>query len=354
MRNAMAANTEKPDKFSSIIKLCFISPSQEEKLLHCPFDRESEFCDELPLFSSLEPTQLDPTQIFMLSLPETQRPAEEEDDAVFVTPPEQHLRSTSSGQNAAVDLKITARVRVSDEGLLAGERQLRKIRASQDEDTVPVCETEPIDGEIGGGKSEVVVLDSDSEEEMGVGVESGKGKGKVLGGNGSGGKCEARDVEMDKECRNGDGSGSSKVEGEIAKRKADVFHLCDAGNSKANRDSGVNRDTGNVRRRGGTSDNGFDEIDKFWYNGGGDAERRMKLSKGGVKRQLPVSIQGKKNDGVKKKHELDDVVKILEMFVADDEHGGGGSEDVDFLATAKKQGIVFPRPRWWPPEGGDG
>ncbi|KAI3497155.1 hypothetical protein L1887_39560 [Cichorium endivia] len=65
------------------------------------------------------------------------------------------------------------------------------------------------------------------------------------------------------------------------------------------------------------------------------------------KRQLPVTF-----DGTEKKHEgfIDTLNRALKLLKGDVKADG----DDDFLETAKRRGMTFPRPRWWPPEGEGG
>ncbi|KAI3711045.1 hypothetical protein L2E82_40849 [Cichorium intybus] len=65
------------------------------------------------------------------------------------------------------------------------------------------------------------------------------------------------------------------------------------------------------------------------------------------KRQLPVSFHG-----AEKKHEgfIDTLSRAMKLQKGDVKADG----DDDFLETAKRQGMTFPRPRWWPPEGEGG
>ncbi|CAI9759474.1 unnamed protein product [Fraxinus pennsylvanica] len=83
---------------------------------------------------------------------------------------------------------------------------------------------------------------------------------------------------------------------------------------------------------------------------------KERIGGGGVsvngKRELPPSIKGKEKnvrgeevvENVRSKNELlMDLLEVLKVKV--------GVEEVDFLKTAKRRGLTFPKPRWWPPEG---
>ncbi|KAG8374640.1 hypothetical protein BUALT_Bualt10G0017000 [Buddleja alternifolia] len=108
----------------------------------------------------------------------------------------------------------------------------------------------------------------------------------------------------------------------------------------------------------------IEEIDKFMSVPGGDVERRWKGKTNKTfdgaerRRQLPVTMKGKEKSvggeglvkTVETKSGLLDFLDVLKVVVGD---MNGDSEDVDFLETAKKQGLIFPSPRWWPPDGDD-
>ncbi|GER52542.1 microtubule-associated protein 70-1 [Striga asiatica] len=78
----------------------------------------------------------------------------------------------------------------------------------------------------------------------------------------------------------------------------------------------------------------------------------------GRKRHLPVTLEGKgksvegqsSGETMESKKGLLDFLNVLRVVVGDKDCGG---EDVEFLETAKKRGLTFPRPRWWPDKGDD-
>ncbi|KAI3501080.1 hypothetical protein L1887_28938 [Cichorium endivia] len=84
-----------------------------------------------------------------------------------------------------------------------------------------------------------------------------------------------------------------------------------------------------------------------------EQEARMSSTEGNKiadpkgKRQLPVSFHG-----AEKKHEgfIDTLNRAMKLLKGDVKADG----DDDFLETAKRRGMTFPRPRWWPPEGEGG
>ncbi|KAL6567015.1 hypothetical protein OROMI_015419 [Orobanche minor] len=191
--------------------------------------------------------------------------------------------------------------------------------ASQDGDTVPIGEMEPIDSEIGGNwsratvKSEVVVLDSDSEEEI--------TRVDMITKRNDRSSDQSRGVELGRDGRNRDNSGVSKI---------NRSSISVAGKRKESKDSDVYGGNGRgasvVSGEGATGDkdfDAFDEITKFWYNASVEAGRRMAPPRQGVgKQQLPAHMEGKESGMVKKKDELDDVVKIMEQVTTRDERRG--------------------------------
>ncbi|KAK4355896.1 hypothetical protein RND71_024867 [Anisodus tanguticus] len=73
------------------------------------------------------------------------------------------------------------------------------------------------------------------------------------------------------------------------------------------------------------------------------------------RRELPLWMRGGEKNGkvedvgrkAMKKEQFKDIIEvIMEVFVKKN----GESKYADFLETAKKRDMFFPRPRWWPPE----
>ncbi|KAI3469029.1 hypothetical protein Pfo_025692 [Paulownia fortunei] len=340
-----------------------------------------------------------------------------EDDTVFHTPPEHHFHShLSSSEDQNLDGLCAEDVRTVDVDNGSDRSKKVRVSGEEFGETVPVGETEvmviEIEGNEGDRDAEVIVLDSaDSGEEMatsnlaeesldiisedGIEVNTIDGVRKVgelmkdgvpevdaVDGNHElGKKCESmEDIQVSigkKRDENSFSSGSldsGKIKEEIVKLKCIVGNGCIG----MRHESGVGgsekvvKVTNNeMMPKDGHGDGGLktdgkriEEIDEFRYVGGADVQRRWKGRTGravggsGRRRQLPVSLKGKeKNVGggnvletVESKSGLLDFLDVLKVVVGDMD---GGCEDADFLMTAKRQGLTFPRARWWPPEGDD-
>lgn len=92
---------------------------------------------------------------------------------------------------------------------------------------------------------------------------------------------------------------------------------------------------------GGLASKSIEEIEKFKYVG----------TRG--RRELPFSLCAQENtvegeSSVAKKRILKDLLDGLKLVIGE---VGDGAEGVDFLETAKRRGLTFPRPRWWQPKG---
>lgn len=71
------------------------------------------------------------------------------------------------------------------------------------------------------------------------------------------------------------------------------------------------------------------------------------------KRKLPWSMREceKGSNGVMKNGPFKDLVEVAQTVLEKVSDGSHGGESVSLLETAERHGWVFPRPRWWPPEG---
>ncbi|GJR87678.1 hypothetical protein Tco_0211689 [Tanacetum coccineum] len=70
------------------------------------------------------------------------------------------------------------------------------------------------------------------------------------------------------------------------------------------------------------------------------------------KHKLPVLLDKKvtenRREGECSRHDVfkETINRVLKMLVAQGKGKGCGGKGVDFLETAKKKGMTFPRPRW--------
>nr|GMD94220.1 Kelch repeat-containing protein [Ipomoea batatas] len=71
------------------------------------------------------------------------------------------------------------------------------------------------------------------------------------------------------------------------------------------------------------------------------------------KRKLPASMEEceKASDGGVKIGGFKDLMEALQGVLEKAGDGSHGGEGLSLLETAERAGWVFPRPRWWPPEG---
>ncbi|EYU21303.1 hypothetical protein MIMGU_mgv1a012741mg [Erythranthe guttata] len=239
----------------------------------------------------------------MVSLPATSSSSRQqsEEDPVFHTPPEHHNHSqlsSSEDQNGDGGCCRSEKVRVS-EGELEDEADSHKLMALIDElerDTVPVDETEKIASETQDAGGD---LD-------GIYVNRGEIRTEDLDG-----------IEVNT-CSTGS-LNSSRIEEDIRNMKPD-----------------------RVREDEKICGDGCPKIDD------GEKKRRKLPASLFYTRAKNVEGSGTSNGG------LVNFVDILKVAVGGGEDGGGGAageEDVDLLETAKRRGLTFPRPRWWPPEG---
>ncbi|KAL3817973.1 hypothetical protein ACJIZ3_003878 [Penstemon smallii] len=350
-----------------MMKPCKRTPSQEAKFPYCPSARESDkFAD--PISSSHHPTPLRPTPLRMIPLPESSdfewnrirasegglsddshskkiRVSESEEDIIEVIA----VESTDSDEET-VNLGHDG-VEVHKIDVIGENQELRKdgqfLKDVEVGKGKKVCENSDSDGSLGSSKidEQIAVESTDSDEEtVNFGdvlwenqelIKDGKSL-KVVEASKGKKVCENSDSNV--------GLGSSKIDDEIARIKSILGKGC----NKKRGDSGVGgfvetKVTEDSAKGKGGLINGVDEK--------ADVERR------GKRRQLPASIKGKeKNMGVQNvvetvgtKSGLLELLDVLKLVAGNT--GGDDCEDVDFLETAKKRGMTFPRPRWWPPEG---
>ncbi|KAL6968712.1 hypothetical protein U1Q18_034506 [Sarracenia purpurea var. burkii] len=396
---------EEDDPFGRIIKRCQLVSSREDILRSRPFARESEVFpdgdEESPSLKLFE-IPVDATGIVMVSLPESstskhESPPEDSQTASedFQTPPEDSLPSGSEEQRPPADAVDTRKgsdeTLVVDEGLTdAG----RAVDLGKDSDNLGFSEgnaTLVIDGGGGGvldahnsrGVDAVVALEvfeSKLEEFIVLKRKSSlvcddisfehapkkpKVSDKISGGfepprdrsgddapmsMGTKGNENANTEVIDLDVEEiGEGLGEDKVYADLSLKKTQA--------GLAAREGDDVRKNGN----GGLARKHIEDLDKFKFVGSSGINRSQKgtVNVGG-RRELPFSISGHaKNRGgdagleasAAKNQLLKDLLAALKMVAGELDDGPG--EDVDFLETAKKKGMTFPRPRWWPPEDND-
>ncbi|KAI3707399.1 hypothetical protein L6452_25880 [Arctium lappa] len=293
------------DPFASlIIPNCQPTASQENKLQACPFARESEvFSGGLQLSSSPEEASEQTTGIIMLSLPESS------DD--YQTPPEQQFYSQNSSNDGQLPATKTAAVdrEMESGGVGSGETMVvdddferqgqRVIDLSNESDNLGFSEKSP---RLHLEDNDTLMIDGNDTHSV-----DGNDTHLVDEIDAENSVTEAREMELSSSPK----ENAHEVFVEMPPRE---------------KEASISPSTVNT-----TSNRG--------------------------KRRLPLSVNGRdQNNGEKGdycRHEafrnaLDRVLKMLVGEPKDDCH----DEDIDFLKTAKRRGMTFPRPRWWPPEGG--
>ncbi|KAL2525214.1 Microtubule-associated protein 70-3 [Abeliophyllum distichum] len=392
---------EKEDKFASLMKLCKPTASQESKLQNCPMARESEiFADSNadPVSSSSAPTSSEPTGIVMVSLPDSSSSIDQstghDDELEFHTPPEQRFSSSEDQpvdcvveEPTAVDIGCTGggvgtddsgegnsgsgfvelkKNKVPDGGSTENS-VLKKARVSEDLD----LELEGGNEFVGKNETILIEISSDSESEefdekterTNMAVDSPIEKSMD-----NGGIAEKGEVPENGESNGGSKNGDVQMDG-LDEMFVEISKNCKSGKvseSDAVKVTGGEKAHKNDDGKGRPdSAKNAEEIEKFKYvpsaavvgRRGKDRVGGAGVSVGG-KRELPPSIKGKENNArgeevvgnARTKNGL--LMDLLEVLKVKKVVGVGDcNEDVDFLETAKRQGLTFPKPRWWPPEG---
>lgn len=360
-----------------LIKHCEPLPGDDDELLNCPFVYEYE--DTPQSSPSVAVTPSEPTGILMLSVPSTDsdgRSSRHENEE-FATPPEQNNSSqpyfsgsdeqkpgTSAGVDTdvvnndnqeAVDLgndfdelgfsnrrvigvysvgefeqQLRKRYKISEEDLGGTKSVPRKVKEEPIVIEIDQTQTQEVDTEVvecgieRNADSSTVEMPERGEEE----------------GDGGEMRENVERVVDDNEKLNGVGTGEMHSngitdgvgDGEIV---AVIMNLDE--NEKLNsvcaKEMHSNRTTTSV---------GVD-------GGGGSVKGR---------RELPLSIRGgDKNVGsleevgrrATNSGSFKDLVDAFSMVIGD--VSADDQNAADFLETAKRRGLSFPQPRWWPPEG---
>ncbi|CAI9772463.1 unnamed protein product [Fraxinus pennsylvanica] len=320
----------------------------------------------------------------MVSLPDSTSSIDQstgqDDELEFHTPPEQRFTSSEDqtvdcavGEPTAVDLGCTGcgagkddqgegtsgsgfvelkKNKVPDWGFSQNSLE-KKPRVSEDSDSECESENEFVE------KNDPIVIEvlSDSErEELDENIERANmavdspmkisiaEKGEVL-----------KNGESNEGDKNGDVNKNCKP-GEIS--EANVLKIYEGEKAHKNGDGEGRPD----------SAKNAEEIEKFKYVPSAAVDGRKgkeRVGGGGVsvngKRELPPSMKGKEKNvrgeevvgKARTKNgvlmDLLEVLKVEKAVVGDAD--STYEEDVDFLETAKRRGLTFPKPRWWPPNG---
>jgi hypothetical protein len=280
------------DPFASITELCHVSASQEDRLRHCPFARESNDDDE--------DDRVESTGILMVSLPESSSAHD-----VFQTPPEGSVLQSSEEQwsmafdhpyDRAVDGPRDAVDLGKDSDLGFSEVELAQ---RVNDDSVSECRMRT-ESSLEEGLADSLSKKSNLSEQQ---MASEAPEACVVALTDT--NTENFGVKLDSESRrNFEISEETAVEANSddvevfssAKRKLDYFQ-------SESKESGED-----------------------------DLEGEQPVGKGAER--VPISILN--------------VLKILKEGCDDEDES---LKNVSILEICKQRGVTFPRPRWWP-EGG--
>uniref|UniRef100_A0A5B7B7M1 Uncharacterized protein n=1 Tax=Davidia involucrata TaxID=16924 RepID=A0A5B7B7M1_DAVIN len=366
------------DPFGSLVRQCQPTSSQEHRLRTCPFAREDEvFPEDQSPSSDPNQTSIEPTGIFMVSLPDSSKndSSPHED---FQTPPEDSLLASSEEQRTTTAVEALAGQKINavsdhnDSEAMAVDNCCtgteKTVDLGKDSDNLGFS-GEKLTQVIGAGVAvsgadcsrgvDAVRVSEVSEDELtkcsvkrrelneGVSFESQSKKLKLSEKNSgleSPNVCLGNNEPVIVET-----TGTEVLESEFE----EIGEGLGFGEDRMNVDSQLQEKGASVRKN-------IKDLDKFKYVTSGGINRHSEKDKGvRGRRELPFSISGQtKNVGRESglgtspaKHKLlKDLLDALKMVAKELDDG---SEDVDFLETAKRRGMTFPRPRWWPPEGFD-
>ncbi|CAL5359734.1 unnamed protein product [Camellia sinensis] len=111
---------------------------------------------------------------------------------------------------------------------------------------------------------------------------------------------------------------------------------------------------------GGSIRKNIEDLDNFKYISSSGVNRSGKVTGVGGRLELSSTFSVLSSNAAKqtvkgtlaaKNQIMKDLLDALKMIAGELDDGSG--EDVDFLETANKCGMTFPRPRWWPQDGYD-
>ncbi|KAG5592768.1 hypothetical protein H5410_043282 [Solanum commersonii] len=378
---------KKAKDLEELIKYCEPHSDAEEELLNCPFVYEYE--DTPQSSPSVAVTPSEPTGILMLSVPSTDTdgqssPPENEE---FETPPEQNNSSqpyfsgsddpkpsTSAGVdcqqnnngdteavnhdnpevvdlgNDSDDLGFPNRREVDVQDTGEFEEQLQKRYKVSEEDLDVTNSVQRI------VKKEPIVIEINQTRTREVDTE-------VIGG-GIERNADSSTVKMPERREEEEDGGEMRDNGE---RGVDDNETLNGGGTGEMDCNGIKD---GVRERGAASMN-LDVNEKL--NGVCTKEMHSNgittsvcVDGGGAgcdkgRRELPLSMRGEDKSvgsfeevGRREttKGRFKDLVEAFSMIVGDVSGDDNNDKNgADFLETAKRRGLSFPRPRWWPPEG---
>ncbi|XP_010646741.2 uncharacterized protein LOC104878305 isoform X2 [Vitis vinifera] len=371
------------DPFQSLLEPCHISSSQEDLLRNCPFTRQSHdgSGDDSPDSGGVP---VESSGIIMLSLPESTYEETTPQDE-FQTPPEEVQPASSAEQRApAFDRQHEVWVDDDKEGSVAAD-----VSCTDGAATVELGK----DSDLGfsGPTSAVKVVAVSNVDGVGASEvsESGVEKCRVLlrGSQEASGNLNINSVSPGN-CntispQNNQGNEIMLIEDTPVKKKpcfpesefedtggvsglgedpmktdsdVDVTKREGVENGKSNGDvsegdilqSIVGRDT--IRKN-------IEDLEKFKYiirsvrNGPPLPPLLSEVPQ--ARRELPLSICGPvedaARDSVTGNRQQVTVVDVLKILCGECDWNAEETEETDILEIAKRCGMTFPRPRWWPP-----
>ncbi|XP_034681008.1 uncharacterized protein LOC117910928 isoform X2 [Vitis riparia] len=371
------------DLFQSLLEPCHISSSQEDLLRNCPFTRQSDdgSGDDSPGSGGVP---VESSGIIMLSLPESTNDETTPQDE-FQTPPEEVQPASSAEQRApAFDRQNEVWVDDDKEGSVAAD-----VSCTDGAATVELGK----DSDLGfsGPTSAVKVVAVSNVDGVGASEvsESGVEKCRVLlrGSQEASGNLNINSVSPGN-CntispQNNQGNEIMLIEDTPVKKKpcfpesefedtggvsglgedpmktdsdVDVTKREGVENGKSNGDvsegdilqSIVGRDT--IRKN-------IEDLEKFKYiirsvrNGPPLPPLLSEVPQ--ERRELPLSICGPvedaARDSVTGNRQQVTVVDVLKILCGECDWNPAETEETDILEIAKRRGMTFPRPRWWPP-----
>ncbi|TMW97435.1 hypothetical protein EJD97_005557 [Solanum chilense] len=366
------------ESFEELIKYCEPHPDAQEELLNCPFVYEYE--DTPKSSPSVAVTPSEPTGILMLSVPSTDTDGKNSPAAneVFETPPE-HIKPSQLYFSGSDDPKP------STAGVNRGNTEVIDLGSDSDDLGFPNQQNNNGGTEaVNRDNMEVIDLGSDSDDvgfpnrrevnvqDTGKSEEQLQKRYKVSEEDFDVKNSVQRVVKKEPIVIKTNQTQTQEVDMEAIEggieRNADSFTVKMSERHKEEEDGGEMRDHGErgdgtkdgVGVRGAASMN-LDKNEKLngvGVNGGGAGRDKGK-------RKLPLWTKGGSLEEVGRreptKGTFEDLVEDFSMIFgavsgddSDDKIGVDDSNDKiggDFLETAMRRGLTFPRPRWWPPEG---